>query len=152
MRVELTRFRVLPGKSQRVDEWLAMLNVRMAETLATLEGEHMHLEIIFRERVRDDEFLSWFSIQGEGGERPETSPHEVDRLHLEFWRECIDETYGANNAVPQVVMVADTVAQAIKWADPKTSAVAWTRESMCQGPHTTIKPNVAPSGGSTGAA
>ena len=37
MRVELTRFRVLPGKSERVDEWLRVLNERMPETLATLE-------------------------------------------------------------------------------------------------------------------
>ena len=97
-----------------------MLNERMPETLATLEREQMHVEVIFRERVGDDEFLSWFSIQGEGGERPETSPHELDRLHLEFWRECIDETYPAHDAVPQVVMVTDTVARAIKWADPRT--------------------------------
>lgn len=152
MRVELTRFRVLPGKSERVDEWLGMLNERMAETLTTLEREQMHVEVIFRERVGEEEFLSWFSIHGEGGGRPETSPHQVDRLHLQYWRECIDDTYRAQDAVPQVVMVADTVAQAIKWTDPKTSAVAWTGESMCQGPRKTIKPNVEPSGGSTGAA
>ena len=84
------------------------------------------------------------------GARLETSPHEVDRLHLEYWRECIDETYGAHNAAPQVVMVADTVARAIKWTDPKTSAVAWNGASMRKGPRVTIKPNVEPSGGATG--
>ena len=127
MRVELTRFRVLPGKSERVDEWLEMLNERMTETLATLAREKMHVEVVFRERIGDEEFLSWFSIQGEG-EKIETSPHEVDRLHLEYWRECIDETYGARDAVPQVVMVSHKVAEALEWADPKTSAIAWTRE------------------------
>ena len=130
MRVELTRFRVLPGKSRRVDEWLAMLNERMTETLATLEREQMHVEVIFRERVGEEEFLSWFSIQGEERERLETSSHEVDRLHLDYWRECIDETYRAPEAVPQVVMVADTVAQAIKWTDPRPSALDGTSESI----------------------
>ena len=66
MRVELTRFRVLPGKSERVDEWLEMLNERMTETLGTLAREKMHVEVVFRERIGDEEFLSWFSIQGEG--------------------------------------------------------------------------------------
>jgi hypothetical protein len=129
MRVELTRFRVRSGKSERVDEWLGMLNERMPETVATLEREQMKVEVIFRERIGDEEYLSWFAIQGEAGESVHSSPHEVDRLHLEFWRECIDSSAGAVDAVPQVVMVPDDVARAMGWSAPADSALPWTNES-----------------------
>ena len=128
MNVELTRYRILPGKSSRVDEWLRMLNDRMPETLATLEREEMYFEVIFRERVGDEEFLAWFSVQGEGGEHIETSPHEIDRLHLGFARECLDLQYGAVDALPQVVMVPDRVASALGWGDPAGWGVEWTGE------------------------
>ena len=129
MHVELTRFRVLPGKSRRVDEWLRMLNDRMRETLDTLEREQMKVEVIFRERIGNDEYLSWFAVQGEAGESVHTSPHELDRLHLEFWHECIDATGGAIDAVPQVVMVAPDVAEAMQWANPERCAKRWRGES-----------------------
>jgi hypothetical protein len=134
MRVELTRFRIVPGKSERVDEWLGLLNERMPETLATLERERMHVEVIFRERVGEEEFLSWFAIQGEDGEHVRTSPHEIDKLHLEYWRECIDENYGAHDAVPQVVMVPTALATAIGWAEPKDAAVTWVGQSTWKRP------------------
>ena len=54
MRVELTRVRVKPGKSGRVDEWLAMLNSRMDEVKETLVREEMHVEVIFRELIGED--------------------------------------------------------------------------------------------------
>ena len=57
MRVELTRVRVKPGKSGRVDEWLAMLNGRMDEVKETLVREELHVEVIFREISGEDEFL-----------------------------------------------------------------------------------------------
>jgi hypothetical protein len=139
MRVELTRFRIRPGKSERVDEWLRMLNERMPETIATLERERMKVEVIFRELVAGEQYLSWFSIQGEGGESVHTSPHDVDRLHLEFWRECIDPSAGAIDAVPQVVMVPEQIARALEWPSPAGSAVAWRGESSLK-----AMPAVAP--------
>jgi len=129
MRVELTRFKIRAGKENRVDEWLSMLNTRMPETLETLERERMLVEVIFRERVDGVELLSWFSIQREGGESVLTSEHEIDKLHIEFWRECIDDTYGAFDAIPQVVMVPDSVAKAMGWSDPADAARPWTGAS-----------------------
>ena len=138
MKVELTRFRVVEGKSERVDEWLRMLNERMSETVATLQRERMYVEVIFREKVDDEEYLSWLAIQGEGGKSVHSSSHEVDRLHLEFWRECIDTNYGAYEAQPQVVMVPDAVAAAMKWSNPEASVVRWdggeTRRDMKRTP------------------
>ena len=104
MLVELTRVRVKPGKSARVDEWLAMLNARMDEVKETLIREEMHVEVIFREISGDDEFLYWFSIQGEGGAHVNTSPHPLDHDHIAFHEECIDHDYGAHDAQAQVII------------------------------------------------
>lgn len=117
MKVELTRFRVRPGQSARVDEWMKMLNDRRAECRATLERERMYVEVIFRERTGGEEFLYWFSIQGEEGERVESSPHEIDRDHLEFWGECIDADAGPRDCDLQLVLLQKRVAEAIGWED-----------------------------------
>src|SRR5690242_10102789 len=103
MRVDLSRFRVQQGKSARVDEWLKMLNEKMDQCVQTLEREQMKLEVIFRELIDGEEYLYWFSVQGESGEPLQTSPFEVDRLHREFHEECIDHDYGMRDAQPQVI-------------------------------------------------
>ena len=130
MRVELCRFRVKPGKSERVDEWLAMLNTRMEEVLQTLEREQMKLEIIFREMIDGQEYLYWFSVQDEAGEGVRTSPFEVDHLHLAFHEECIDHTYGHHDGQPQVIMAPPHIAQAMGWADPSAAAAAFERREI----------------------
>lgn len=130
MLVELSRFRVLPGKSARVDEWLAMLNERMEEVKQTLVREQMHVEVIFRELSGDDEFLYWFSIQGEAGEHVRSSPFEVDRLHIAFHEECIDHAYGMRDAQPQVIMIPDAIAAAIGWANPPADAQPFARHEI----------------------
>lgn len=130
MLVELSRFRVKPGKSTRVDEWLAMLNERIAEVKQTLVREEMKVEVIFREMIGEDEFLYWFSIQGEAGEHVRTSPFEVDRLHIAFHEECIDHDYGMRDAQPQVIMLPDEIAGAIGWPDPPGDAVAFVRKEI----------------------
>ena len=79
--VEFSRFRVLPGKTERVDEWMKYLRDHLPECLVSLEGEKMYVETIFREKTpQGEEFLCWYSIQGEGGVRVDQSPHEIDRV------------------------------------------------------------------------
>src|SRR4051812_47092205 len=99
MKVQLTRFRIKADKLERVDEWLRVLNQRIDECVATLEREKMLIEVVFRERYKDEDFLYWFMIQHESGERIETSPHEIDRVHRSFGQECIDLLYGAVDPV-----------------------------------------------------
>ncbi len=123
MKVELSRFRVKPGKSARVDEWLNMLNSAMPEVLQTLEREQMKFETIFREVIDGEEYLYWFSVQGETGEPVNISPFEVDQKHIAFHEECIDHDYGRRDAQPQVVMVPRQVAQAMDWAGPESAKV-----------------------------
>jgi len=114
MRVELSRFQVKQGKSERVDEWLKILNINVDKVLQTLEREQMKLEVIFREIIDDQEYLYWFSVQDDKGENLSTSPFEVDQKHIEFHSECIEHDYGRRDAQPQVVMVPTIVAEAMK--------------------------------------
>ena len=114
MNVELTRFRVKPGKSEKVDEWLAFLNEHLEDVLVTLEGEKMYVETIFRETLNGEEYLYWYSVQGEGGQDVETSSHWVDKKHLEYWDECIDETFGSVDLSTEVVMIPNAVKAAMK--------------------------------------
>ena len=130
MLVELSRFKVKPGKGERVDAWLQALNDRMPETLATLEREQMKFEVIFRELIGEDEYLTWVSVQGEDGAPVDTSPHEIDQVHLAFWRECIDDDHGRHDAQPQVVMIPPVVAAAMAWPDPAASRVPFQRREI----------------------
>lgn len=109
MNIELTRFRVKKGKSERVDEWLTFLKDHMKDVLVTLEGEKMYVETIFREDLNGDEYLYWYSVQGEGGQEVEQSEHWIDKKHLEFWDECIDETFRPVDLKTEVVMIPEKV-------------------------------------------
>lgn len=109
MNVELIRYRVKKNKSERVDEWLKFLNANMQDVLVTLEGEKMYVETIFRERLEGEEYLYWYSIQGHGGQAVEESEHWIDKKHLEFWDECIDETFGALNLKTEVIMIPENI-------------------------------------------
>lgn len=62
MNVELTRYRVIDGKSAVVDEWLTFLNENMEDVLVTLEGEKMYVETIFREVLDGHEYLYWYAV------------------------------------------------------------------------------------------
>ncbi|WP_419881674.1 DUF6176 family protein [Peribacillus sp. B-H-3] len=109
MKVELTRFKVKKGKSERVNEWLKFLNDNMKAVLMTLEGEKMYVETIFRENLNGHEYLYWYSVQGEGGQEVEPSEHWIDKKHIEFWNECIDETFKLIDLKTEVVMILPTV-------------------------------------------
>lgn len=114
MNVELTRFRVKPGKSERVDEWLAFLNDNMQDVLVTLEGEKMYVETIFRETLNGEEYLYWYSVQGEGGQEVEQSEHWIDKQHLAYWDECIDETFRPVDVKAEVVMIPENVRKSMQ--------------------------------------
>lgn len=114
MNVELTRFKVKSGKSSRVDEWMKMLNNHMKDVLLTLNDEKMYVETIFREIRDGEEYLYWYSVQGEGGTDVEASQHEIDKKHLEFWYECIDEEAPTAQMKTEVVMIQDVVKEAMK--------------------------------------
>lgn len=113
MKVELSRFRVKAGKSEKVDEWLSFLNDHMEDTLLTLEGEKMYVESIHRECTPEADYLYWYSVQGENGTDVRESDSYIDKKHLEYWDECIDEEYRPVNLLPSVVMISDKVRTAM---------------------------------------
>jgi hypothetical protein len=90
----------------------------------------MKVEVIFREIIGREEYLYWFSVQGEAGEEVTTSLFEVDHKHIAFHEECIDHDYGARDAQPQVVMLPHNVAQAIGWDHPSSDIVTFERREI----------------------
>ena len=114
MKVELTRFKVKQGKTNCVDEWMKLLNDHMQDVLLTLNDEKMYVETIFREIQGGEEYLYWYSIQGESGTYVEESQHEIDQKHLEFWYECINEEEPPVNMKTEVVMIPGNVRAAMK--------------------------------------
>ena len=112
--IELTRFRVIKGKSEKVDEWMKFLNDNMKDVLLTLEGEKMYIETIFREILDGEEYLYWYSIQGEGGIEVENSERWIDTRHLEYWEECIDKDFKPKDLDVQVVMIPEKIQEKMK--------------------------------------
>ena len=98
--IELTRFRVIKEKSEKVDEWMKFLNDNMKDVLLTLEGEKMYVETIFREILDGEEYLYWYSVQGKGGIEVENSESWIDKCHLEYWEECIDKDFKPKDCLP----------------------------------------------------
>jgi GNAT superfamily N-acetyltransferase len=80
--VRLSRTRVLPGASAEADRWMAMLNDRLDECVASLDRERMAIEIVFRLRENGEDYLFWVSVHGAGGISfdPDSA---IDRDHLE---------------------------------------------------------------------
>lgn len=75
------------------EEWLQTLQERRDECIETLEREQMRYEVVFRV-VRDGRlYSSWFSVQGEHGADVASSPHDIDKIHVEYWRRCVDRTF-----------------------------------------------------------
>ena len=114
MNVEITRFKVKDGKTQTVDEWLKFLNDNMKDLLVTLEGEKMYVETIFRETLNGDEYLYWYSVQGEDGQDVVESEHWIDKKHLQYWDECIDSNFRPVDLTTEVVMIPEEIRKAMK--------------------------------------
>jgi Family of unknown function (DUF6176) len=113
MKTELTRLRIKPGMSSRADEWHATLNARKAECIETLEREKMYVEAIFREKIGDEEFIYWLSVQGPDAESLESSPFPIDAIHNAFGDECIDRTYARVDLDASVMFLAPPLSEAL---------------------------------------
>lgn len=109
MKTELTRFKVKESKSKVVDEWMKFLNDNMKDVQLTLEDEKMYVENIFRETIDGIDYLYWYSIQGENGLSVEESQSWIDKKHLEYWYECIDEEYKPVDLKLEVQMISNSV-------------------------------------------
>ena len=113
--VELSRARVLPGASGEADRWMAMLDERVDECVATLDRERMGVEVVFRLREEGHDYLYWVTIRGETGASLESSEHQIDLDHEAFARRVKEP--GWVEAEPQVLMLPAPVREAVlAWA------------------------------------
>lgn len=92
--IELTRFRIKKGKEAKTQEWMDFLNEHHKDTVATMAGEKMYVESVFKEENPDGyTYFYWYSVQGENGNPVEESESYIDKKHIEYWDECIDPEY-----------------------------------------------------------
>jgi hypothetical protein len=112
--VELSRAKVRPGASAESDRWMAMLNDRLDECVATLDRERMAIEIVFRLREGEDEYLYWVQVRGEHGAGLDLEV-PIDRDHVAQGRKVKEP--GWVEAEQQVLMLPDPVREAVLgWA------------------------------------
>lgn len=112
--VELSRAKVLPGASAEADRWMKMLNDRLDECVATLDRERMAIEIVFRLREDDQDYLYWVQVRGAGGAGLDMSL-PIDRDHDAQARRTKEP--GWVEAEPQVLMLPEPVRKAVlEWA------------------------------------
>lgn len=114
LRVELSRGKVLPGASAEADRWMAMLNDRLEECVATLDAERMAIEIVFRLREGEDEYLYWVTVAGEDGAGINLE-NPIDRDHVA--QAMRTKEPGWVEAEPQVLLLPEPVRRAVLgWA------------------------------------
>lgn len=121
--LELSRGTVLPGASAEADRWMAMLDDRLDECVATLDRERMAVEIVFRLRENGRDHLYWVSIRGAGGSGLDLS-NPIDRDHDAQARRTKEP--GWVEAEPQVLLLPDPVRRAV---------LAWALRDRDRTPH-----------------
>jgi len=121
--LELSRGTVLPGASAEADRWMAMLDDRLDECVATLDRERMAVEIVFRLREDGRDHLYWVTIKGAGGSGLDLS-NPIDRDHDAQARRTKEP--GWVEAEPQVLLLPDPVRRAV---------LAWALRDRDRTPH-----------------
>lgn len=109
MKTELSRFKIIKGKEEKAREWMDILNSRIDDARETLTREEMYVEAIFEDLIDGEMYLTWFTIQGEAGEHVSTSEHEIDKVHLQYWKECIDSSVPAYNQKLALLLINNSL-------------------------------------------
>jgi hypothetical protein len=115
LRVRCARARIRAGMEEEAGRWMRMINDREPEAVQTLERERVALEIVFRERDDDGDWLVWVMIQGDHGESIDDSPFAIDRDHRAF-AERVKEP-NRPDAEPQALLMPAPVRDAVlRWS------------------------------------
>lgn len=112
MKVELTKFKVKKGKSERVDEWVEYMQNNMADVLLNLKDEKMYVETIFREKFNDVEYLYWYSVQDPSFEG--AGDTYINEKHLEYMEECIDLSFRPDDLNAEIIMIPEKIRSAME--------------------------------------
>lgn len=89
--IELEGFAVYPNKVERAKEWMAFLKGHQEAVNETLGPEHIKVERIFSVSVNGRMYLCWYSEQTAPIPDVTRSTNPIDQVHVDFWKECIDE-------------------------------------------------------------
>lgn len=81
--VTLHRFDMQPGSEGKFREWIAFLQSRRREAVATLSREHTYVEAMFT-APDEPRRLYWITVTGEGGAPVESSTSDLDRKHQDY--------------------------------------------------------------------
>ncbi|MBD5431719.1 MAG: hypothetical protein HDR41_04525 [Lactobacillus sp.] len=107
MQIELTRFRIKKGKEAKAQEWMDFLKSHHKDTVATMAGEKMYVETVFKEENDDGyTYFYWYSVQGENGKAVEESESYIDKKHIEYWDDCIDTSYHPVDMILEQSLIA----------------------------------------------
>jgi hypothetical protein len=117
IKTNLMTFTVKAGMEAMAEEWLDVLVRRQAECVDTLDREKVHFETIFTSNRNGRMCISWFDVQGAGGEHVSNSPAEIDKIHLQYWYACIDTTIPPETFEHKVSFVPREVEDAIRRRD-----------------------------------
>ena len=112
--VEMVRFRVIAGQEAAAREWVAYLRDHPTQFRETMIPERMQVETILSDEQEGRLHLTWFSVQLPGGAPVQDSEHELDRIHLDYWRRCIDPDWGPQRLTPEIFMSSEPVQRAFE--------------------------------------
>ena len=93
MDVQLYKLKVIKGKEDIAEEWLAFLKANKEGAEKILENEKIYFEAYFKESVENQMYIYLFMMSKDHEFANNTafnSSHELDKKHFEYMKACID--------------------------------------------------------------
>ena len=106
MDVQIYKLKVIKGKENIAEEWLAFLKTNKESAEKILEDEKVYFEAYFKESVDNQMFIYLFMMSEDHEFANNTafnSSHELDKKHFEYIKACIDRD-GSNTMNSDVFM------------------------------------------------
>lgn len=97
MKVELTKVRIKDGKGDRVGDWFEYINETRDDVALTFAGDRVYVESMFRITEEESDFIYWYTLAAGDEDDVKFDDAKVDKIHLQFWDECIDKKYRPRN-------------------------------------------------------
>ncbi|MYL16370.1 DUF6176 family protein [Halorubrum distributum] len=91
--VVLTKQRIEPGKTERLEAWAREIRDRESEAIETLRNERMHSETAFVEHADDGDYLVYYMKAEDidaAYEAYEESSHDIDEEHKRVLTEVLE--------------------------------------------------------------
>lgn len=89
LQVRLHRVEIRDDKLDRYADWQRFLHAHHDEAVATLAREHMFVEAMFRDPVRDPHALYWLEVRDDAGAHANDANLPIDREHERYMHEVL---------------------------------------------------------------